>query len=84
MNTDLLDVLQEADEIVITGEALSHCVANTITDIANNFGEENIKKFILLQDTCSNVPTFEGLGQDFIRDMTKRGMKVTTSVDYLA
>jgi len=84
MNTDLLDVLQSADEIIITGEALSHCVANTITDIADNFGEENIKKFVLLENTCSNVPGFETLGTDFIRNMVARGMKVTTSDKYLA
>ena len=84
INTDLLYVLQNADEIVISGEALSHCVANTITDIANNFGEENIKKFILLQDCCSNVPGFENLGTTFVNDMRARGMQVTTSVDYLA
>jgi len=84
LNTELIDVLQKADEILISGEALSHCVANSIRDIADNFGDENIKKFVLLEDTCSNVPGFENLGTDFVRDMTARGMQVTTSVDYLA
>lgn len=84
MNTDLLQVLQEADEIIIAGQALSHCVANTITDIANNFGEDNIKKFVLLQDCCSNVPGFENLGTNFVKEMSGRGMRITTSVDYLA
>ena len=84
LNTDLLDILVEADEIPISGQALSHCVRNTVTDIADNFGEENIKKLILLEDTCSSVPGFEHLGTDFVADMKKRGMRVTTSVDYLA
>jgi nicotinamidase-related amidase len=84
INTALLDVLQEADEIIISGEALSHCVKSSIEDIADNFGEENIKKFVLLEDTCSNVPGFENLGQNFIRDMGARGMKVTTSDKHLA
>ena len=83
-NTDLLTVLQSADEVLIAGEALSHCVANSVTDICTDFGEENIKNIILLTDTSSNVPGFEKLGQDFIKTMTKRGMRVTTSVDYLA
>jgi nicotinamidase-related amidase len=83
-NTDLVQILQEADVILITGEALSHCVANTIRDIANNFGEDNIKKFVLLEDTCSNVPTFESFGDDFIKEMTGRGMQVDTSVAFLA
>jgi nicotinamidase-related amidase len=83
INTVLLDVLQNADEIIISGEALSHCVRSSITDIADNFGEDNIKKFVLLEDTCSNVPGFENLGKDFVINMAKRGMKVTTSDKYL-
>jgi len=84
LNTDLINTLQQADVILITGEALSHCVANTILDIANNFGDENIKKFVLLEDTCSNVPSFEQLGEKFVTEMTGRGMQVTTSTDFLA
>lgn len=83
INTDLITSLSEADIILITGEALSHCVANTIRDIADNFGDENIKKFVLLEDTSSNVPGFENLGEDFVKEMKGRGMQVTTSVDFL-
>jgi len=82
LNTALIDTLLEADEILITGEALSHCVANTIRDIANNFGDENIKKFVLLEDTSSNVPGFEKLGQDFVKEMVGRGMRLTKTVDW--
>lgn len=82
LNTDLLKVLAEADEILITGEALSHCVANTIRDIANNFGDDNIKKFILLEDTSSNVGMCEALGNDFVKEMVGRGMQRTTTKDW--
>jgi nicotinamidase/pyrazinamidase len=82
LNTALIDALNEADEIVITGEALSHCVANTITDIANKFGDDNVKKFVLLEDTASNVTGFEKLGRDFVTNMVKKGMRVTTTRDY--
>lgn len=82
LNTDLLDILKQADEILITGEALSHCVANTITDVANNFGDENIKKFVLLRDTTSNVPNCDSMGDKFIKELTARGMQVTTTKDY--
>lgn len=84
LNTQLLDILQKADEILISGEALSHCVANTIRDIANNFGEDNIRKFVLLTDTSSNVTGFEKLGEDFVKEMRGRGMSVTTAEDYAA
>jgi len=81
MNTALIDLLQDPDIdlILIAGEALSHCVANTIRDIADNFGEENIKKFTLLEDCCPNVPGCEQLGTDFVREMKASGMSVPTS-----
>lgn len=82
LNTALIDALNEADEILITGEALSHCVCNTVTDVANQFGADQIQKFTLLEDTSSNVGTFEKLGQDFVKNMVKRGMKVTTTKDW--
>ena len=79
LNVALIETLKEADVIAITGEALSHCVANTIRDIANNFGEENIKKFVLLEDCTSNVTGFEKFGVDFVTEMKKRGMQISTS-----
>ena len=82
INTSLIDTLTQADEILITGEALSHCVANTIRDVAIQFGDDNVKKFTLLEDTSSNVGGFEKLGQDFVKEMVKKGMKVTTTKDW--
>ena len=76
LNTDFIDVVAEADEIWLTGEALSHCVANTVRDIANNFGDDNIKKFVLLEDTTSNGPGFEAKGTAFVKEMVGRGMRL--------
>lgn len=83
LNTQLIDTLSKADIIPITGEALSHCLANTVKDIADNFGDENIKKLVLLTDTTSSVTGFENLGEDFIKEMTARGMQISTSEDFL-
>ena len=82
LNTGLIDALSQADEILITGEALSHCVANTIRDIANKFGDDNVKKFVLLEDTSSNVTGCDQLGSDFVKELVGRGMKVTTTRDW--
>jgi nicotinamidase/pyrazinamidase len=82
LNTALIDMLTEADEILITGEALSHCVANSIRDVAAEFGDAQVSKFTLLEDTSSNVTTFEKLGQDFVKDMVKKGMKITNTKDW--
>lgn len=80
-NINLLNMLQEADIILISGEARSHCIANTIRDIMNDFGDENIKKFVLLEDTTSDVPGFEQLGEDFVKELKDRGGNTAKSID---
>ena len=79
--------VMEADEILLSGEALSHCLANTVRDLANEFrasGDDLIKKCILLEDATSSVPGLEQLGTDFVAEMKVRGMRVTTTVDYMS
>jgi nicotinamidase/pyrazinamidase len=83
LNSRLIKTLGEADIILIAGEALSHCVASTVRDIADNFGEENIKKMILLTDCASSVQGFENLGTQFVEDMKRRGMQTALSTDFL-
>lgn len=64
---------------------LSHCVANTVTDIANAFADPaTIRKLVLLTDCTSNVGGFDFLGQQFIADLTKKGMRLETSDSFLA
>ena len=83
LNTKLIQSLQEADVLLIAGEALSHCVKSTVEQVAEAFGDDNIKKFVLLEDCCSSVNGFEKLGSDFVDKMTKRGMKLSKSTEYL-
>lgn len=84
MNSGLISTLEQADLIILSGQALSHCVANTVRDIADNFGDENIRKLVLIEDTTSSVPGFEKLGEQFVADMTARGMQLGRSSDYFA
>ena len=89
LNMGLIETLQEADIILLSGEAKSHCLANTVIDIADNFGEENIKKMVLLEDCTSNVPDppgttlFTDASDKFVADMMARGMQVSTSTEFL-
>jgi nicotinamidase-related amidase len=84
LNTDFVTMLgHEADEVLIAGEALSHCVANTFRDIANELGDDFVKKCVLLEDASSNVTGFEAYGEQFVKDMVARGMRKTTTADYL-
>jgi len=84
LNTSFINALQEADEVLFAGEAGSHCLANTVRDIVNYFGNHSCKKFVLLTDCMSPMTSFEGLQADFISEMTCRGVRTTTSTTYEA
>jgi len=84
LNTALIKTLMDADIIPIAGQAIDYCVANTVRDIADNFNDDSyISKMVLLQDATSAVGMVPALKDDFIRDMTARGMKLSTTVDFL-
>lgn len=85
INTAFIKTLMKADEVVFAGEAGSHCLANTVSDIANYFSDDSfVKKCVLLIDATSPVPGFESYQDNFIKEMTGRGMKTSTVADYLA
>lgn len=82
VNTELVQTLEKADIVLFSGEASSHCVANTIRDIAKNFGEDALKKWVLLEDAMSAVPGFEPLADEFFQEMKDKGMNVTKTSDF--
>ena len=85
VNTRLIQTLEEADMVAITGEALSHCVANTARDIAQCFSDpQYVEKLVLLTDASSNVANFEFLGDNFVKEMKLKGMKIDTTTNFLA
>jgi len=81
LNVPLIQRFQDSDMVLLTGQALSHCVASTVRQLADNFGDENIKKLVLLVDTCSAVPGFEKNADDFVSEMMARGMQVAKTTD---
>ncbi len=85
INTRLIQTLENADLIVIAGEARTHCLANTVRDIANNFGDDSfVSKLVLLTDAASDIPGFEPHAQSFLREMAGRGMQFSTTTEFLA
>jgi nicotinamidase/pyrazinamidase len=85
INTRLIQTLMEADIVAIAGEAGSHCLANTVRDIADNFGDDSyIRRLVLLEDATCPVPGFENYQTDFIREMCGRGMQLAKTTDFLA
>lgn len=83
INRGLIDILAASDLLVVAGEAGSHCVPSTTYDIADQFGDANLHKMVLLSDCMSPVTGFEAQFEDFLKNMQGRGATVTTSVDFL-
>ena len=80
----LINSLMKADIVVIAGEAGSHCLANTVRDIADGFNDDSyIQKLVLLKDATSPVSGFETLQDDFIKEMTSRGMQISDTTSFL-
>ena len=77
-NLALIDALRGADEIVVAGEAGSHCVASTLRDL-DALAPDLTPRLALLTDAVSPVPGFENLQQSFIADLTDKGMTLATT-----
>ena len=85
INTHLIRILENADVVGVAGEALTHCLANTVRDIATSFGDDRlVSKIVLLTDATSGIPGFESVGDAFIREMTARGLQLSTTAEFLA
>lgn len=77
----IIKSLEKADSVLISGQALSHCVASTVNQLAEHFDAANIGKLILLEDTSSPVEGFEKHAKAFIESMTAKGMQVIKTTD---
>jgi len=87
LDTRLITTLMEADTILIAGEAGSHCVKNTVEDIANGFGDDSyVAKMVMLEDgispVISPVVDFPAIQKQFVSDMVARGMKTAVTTDF--
>ena len=87
LNTKLIQTIQDADVTWIAGEAGSHCVKETVEDIADGFGDDSyIKKLKLLTDAVSPVISpfvdFPAIQAQFIADLTARGMQTALTTDF--
>jgi nicotinamidase-related amidase len=84
INTSLINTLEQADLIAVAGEAGSHCLANTVRDITNEFKDDSyVKKIVLLEDATSPVTGFEQFQVDFVKEMTARGMQLAKTTEFL-
>ena len=95
LNTNILQMLQTADFIVIAGEAASHCVMSTVNQVVDNIGDDGVKKLVLLTDCMSPVAAindeqgntivdFPTITDAWYQDLESKGVTLTTSVEFLS
>jgi len=95
LNTKFIDLLQgitrdrsgkseqkKGVRVLVSGIAGSHCVRFTLTDVADNFGEENLGNIVLLTDAMSPVIGCEQDQKEFIEDMASRGVQMALTTDF--
>ena len=82
VNSWLVSSIEKATTVYVVGQALSHCVANTVRDLANNFRDQSlVSRICLLTDCSSPVTGFEDKAKEFLAEMTQRGMRTAKSTE---
>ena len=87
LNKSLLRTLKESSQIVVCGQALSHCVNFTVRDLVESFddgldgldGLDGIGSISILRDGTSAVPGFEEAGATFLEEMKSKGVRIVTT-----
>ena len=86
LNEALLQRLSSADQLVIVGEAGSHCVRATTEHIVQNipryWGPQALSRIVLLTDCMSPVTGFADAQADFLAQMRHAGVRCETSTLY--
>ncbi|KPA52141.1 hypothetical protein VT25_10805 [Photobacterium leiognathi subsp. mandapamensis] len=77
----LVELVKQNDHVLISGQALSHCVASTVEQMVEKLTQDEIKKLTLLVDTTSPVAGFEQQAEAFIEKMARLGVHITKTED---
>lgn len=81
LDTQFLDRLAKHDVILVGGQALSHCVGESVRQMVMTWPKELIKKIVLLRDTTSAVPGFEEFAENLVAELVSAGVQVKTTRD---
>jgi len=82
LNMNLLKTLEMYQNVYLAGEARSHCVANSLKQVMNE-APELAKRFIILEDTMSNVKGFEKLADPIYEKAKKMGIRFSDTTKFL-
>jgi len=84
LNTPVLTAIEKFDEIFIVGEAASHCLMESVKQIAEHFANrpEVTQKITILEDCTSPIPGFEAdTATAFANFKNTYGIKFAKSTD---
>jgi len=86
LDTDFVEQFKDADLFVFMGQALSHCMRWTFTDIAEYLGDKFVKKCLLIEDGTSSVPVPQFIqdGKDFVEKYKAMGMQTCTAAQFVS
>lgn len=79
-NLDVLKNIAGYDRVVVCGEALSHCVKQTVEDMLNFFGVLDKTQIIVFNDCTSAIPGFDMT--DWTEQMKAKGVVFTESYNW--
>ncbi len=82
LNRQLLAALDHADELLIAGEAGSHCVKATVEHLVEHLPAGACGKLVLLRDCISPVAGFEAAQEAFFGAMQARGVRLALSTEF--
>ena len=86
INTSVLNVIQQSDEIYIAGEASSHCVLASTLQILEYFAENKdiTRRITVLSDCMSPIGGFEEVTEKNFEEMkSKYGIQIKRSIDVI-
>ena len=78
-NSELQKSLEGSDQLIVCGQAMSHCVNYTLRSIVERWPKDKLSSITLLTDCASSVPGFEEAGDTFQKDMSALGVALKQS-----
>ncbi|WP_394790969.1 cysteine hydrolase [Rhodoferax sp.] len=81
LNRPLMDAMDQADVLLIAGEASSHCVRATTEHILAHLARHKPQRIVLLTDCMSPVGGFQLQHEAFLQDMQRQGLELANSQD---
>lgn len=69
------------EELLVAGEALSHCVAASGEDMLAQMPPARLRRTVFLTDCMSPVSGFESVGGKFLRQLRDHGVRTMTSLE---